>query len=109
MKKTALRFAVAVVLLGAVVASGVTINPNFKVEFTTCASGGSSSQTVTQGYYTFAVLKEDTTVCYAATCATGGSEYPAGTAIGLTMPKDTVVSCRSTGGTGKLVFTGATP
>lgn len=86
-------------------ATGITIQPNVRYEFTDCAAGGSAAQTVTAGTYVFRVTDSDVFVCYAATCAAGGEKWPLGTVILINVNADQSVSCRSAGSTGDAIFT----
>lgn len=103
----ALRFLALSALLFAVASIAATkIVPTNRVEFTNCAATGSSSQTITGGLsYLFRVSDEDVWVCWAATCGTGGERMGQGFAMVLLFADDTVLSCRSTGGTGDAIFT----
>ncbi len=91
---------------GAAHAAGVTVNTTVRFEFTDCASGGSSAQTVTAGSYLFRVTDADTFVCWAATCASGGEKVPQGTVLLLVVPLNQSFSCRSaSGSSGDVIFT----
>lgn len=93
------------VTAAATVAAPITVNPNVRYEFSNCSSGGSAATSVTAGSYVFRVFDEDTHICYASTCATGGERWPVGTVLHLRVQATTDVSCRSSGSTGDAVFT----
>lgn len=86
-------------------AAPITLTTGVRFEFSDCASGGSSAQTVQAGSYVFRLSSDaDVYVCFAATCATGGELFPAGAMMHLKVPASTSVSCRS-GGTGDVILT----
>lgn len=80
-----------------------------RFEFTNCASGGSSAQTITEGTYLFRVTDADVWLCLAAssaTCASGGDVFPVGTVIRMAIPRGgQSAACRSTASNGDLTFT----
>lgn len=102
-------FVLGLLLLASVaVAGGITLMPGTRYEFTDCASGGSASQTLLGGTYLTRMLTEDIWVCFAATCASGGDKFGAGTVLMLSIPvAGATVSCRSAASTGDLIFTAA--
>lgn len=85
--------------------NGVTLKTGVRFEFTDCASGGSSAQTVTAGKYLLRVTTEDVFMCFAATCASNGEKLPAGLVMLLQVETSTSVSCRSAASTGDLILT----
>lgn len=92
--------------------SFLQLNPAQRFEIDLCASGGSSSVSVTPGTYLMRITGADTSVCYAATCASGGEPFPAGTIIGITIGAATgganqAMSCRSSASTGNFILTAA--
>lgn len=114
MRKLAMPL-LALLLAGvAFAAGGIQLQTNVRFEFTDCAAGGSSAQTVTDGTYLMRVTGEDTFLCYAATCAAGGEKYGAPFAMLVKICSDkfcggagTSVSCRSVGSTGDVILTRA--
>lgn len=92
-------------------AGGIALVPSVRIEFTDCASGGSSSQTVTSSLanvtFLARVTDSDVFVCYAATCASGGEKFPSGTLMLLTIKTGTVLSCRSSASAGDFILTQA--
>lgn len=111
------RYALAVVLLlAAVFATAVgtiRLDTSVRLEIINCASGGSSDagaglgNTLAAGDYIFRVLDDDVWLCYAATCATDGERFPVGTVMTVQVRGSAgqLVSCRSAGSTGDIVFT----
>jgi len=99
--------ALATLLLASVAlaAAGVSLTPSTRFEFTDCASGGSSAQTVTAGTYLLRVTDENTFICYAATCAAGGEKFPMGTVMLLAFGGSQSVSCRSSASSGDVILT----
>lgn len=90
----------------AVFAAGVALDTARRFEFTDCAAGGSAAQTIPEGTYLFRVTTEDVHVCFAATCASGGEKFPAGTVMLLSISRaGSSVSCRSALATGDAIFT----
>lgn len=103
---------VAIVLLPfAVLAQvgGIAVYPATAFTFTDCASGGSAAQTITKGSWLFIVTDSDVFVCYAATCAAGGTRYAVGSTILIAIEPTAgqQVSCRSTASTGDVSYTKA--
>lgn len=94
-------------LLSMALSQGLTLQTGLRTELTDCASGGSSSATLTAGVkYLMRVTDADTFVCFAATCASGGEKFPVGTVILIRPNGDqTTISCRSTTSSGDLIFT----
>jgi hypothetical protein len=89
-------------------AGGIALDTSVRYEFTDCASGGSSSQSLVENLYLMRVTDSDVWVCYAATCAAGGERFPVGSVVLITMPRGpTSVSCRSSASTGDVIFTKA--
>jgi hypothetical protein len=88
----------------ALAATGIVITPAVRYEFTDCGAGGSASQTVTGGTYLLRVTDADTFLCWAATCATGGEKFPAGSMLLVSIPATQAFSCRSAG-TGDVILT----
>ncbi len=98
----------ALVVGCAAFAQAIEINTGKRFEFTDCAAGGSSSQSLTEGVYVMRITTEDVFLCYASTCATTGEKWPAGTVILISIPRGgKTVSCRSNGATGDAIFTSA--
>lgn len=97
------------VLLGvSAFAAGIVVDTAIRFEFTDCASGGSSSQTLTEGTYLVRVTDADTFVCWAGTCASGGEKFPSGTVVMLAFGRGgQAISCRSAGSAGDVIFTRA--
>lgn len=85
----------------------VTLQTSLRTELTDCASGGSSSSTLTRDVkYLMRVTDSDVFLCFAATCASGGEKFPVGTLMLLRANGDqTTVSCRSSASTGDVIFT----
>jgi hypothetical protein len=78
--------------------------------FTDCAAGGSGSQSIVPGAYLITVTGENSWVCTAATCASGGTLLPLGFAGVMQVGQpgtSQAVSCRSTGSTGDVQFSRA--
>jgi hypothetical protein len=77
-------------------------------DYTACAAGGcvqtDGGTPIAAGAYFVTVTSENMTLCYAATCATGGRTMPVGR-YNIRLPADTNVSWRSTSGTGNAQFT----
>lgn len=85
---------------------GLAPDPTLRFEFTDCASGGSTAQTLTEGVYLFRVTTEDVFICHAATCAAGGEKYPAGFAMLHAVGRGGLqLSCRSAASTGDAIYT----
>lgn len=101
------RLALLLVLLagGALAATGITLVPTVRFEFTDCAAAGSTSQTVTAGTYVFRITDSDVWLCWGATCGTGGERFPQNTVLLLNVPASQAFSCRSAGSTGDAIFT----
>lgn len=106
-----MRKAIALALLVASVAvAQVALYPGFGKDFTNCESGGSAAQTLSPGFnYVMRVLDESTYVCFASsgsTCASGGERFSANFAMRIHITSDhKSISCRSSGGTGDVLFT----
>lgn len=103
-------FVLGLLLLASVaVAGGITIFPSgADYDFTDCASGGSANQVIPGGTYLTRFLTEDIWLCYAATCASGGKKFGAGTVLMLTIPvAGATLSCRSASSTGDIALSGA--
>lgn len=93
-------------LASAAFAGGIALNTGVRFEFTDCASGGSSSQAVTEGTYLMRVTDADSFLCYAGTCAANGEKFPAGTVMLLTVGRaGQTMSCRSSASTGDIILT----
>lgn len=87
-------------------AGGISLDPGTRYEFTDCASGGSASQTAIEGDYLLRVTDADSWLCYAATCATLGEKFPAGTVMRISVPRaGQAFSCRSGASTGDVILT----
>lgn len=109
MKKLAL---LCTLLAAAVVAAGSVINldPASTIDFTDCASGGSSASTIALGDWLMTVTGSDTHVCFlnnsTTTCASGGRIFPVGTVMVITIEASvTHIRCRSSASTGDVQFT----
>jgi ABC-type phosphate/phosphonate transport system substrate-binding protein len=113
-----MRFAVGVVLacslLGLLLWAGDALAAlNFDQSdvktLSNCATDGATPAAVTltaNKKYLMTVTGEDTTVCFAATCSTGGSIFPASTVIEVGIGNATTsVTCRSAGAAGDVEFT----
>lgn len=107
MKQHAWLILFAVLAACGAMAAGITMMVATRFEFTDCASGGSAAQTVTSGSYLFRVTTEDVWLCYAATCATGGEKFSAGTMMQLVVAGPQSMSCRSAASTGDAILTSA--
>ncbi len=99
MRKLAWLVPVVLLVAGAAVAQ-IAINQTPAVTIA-CTGGGSSATTVNGGKYLFTVTGGDIFLCRddtAATCATGGVAFPAGTVMMLDVQGGTTKSyaCRST-------------
>lgn len=110
MKKNAIVFlCVCLLALSAFAVSGFRLDTANRIEFTDCSASGSSGQTFSfkNGPATFLVrvTDEDSSLCLASTCASGGEKFPKGTMIAVTFGSGDVVSCRSTGSTGDIIIT----
>lgn len=106
MRKLLLLLVLAPLAAGA--AGGISLNTAKRFEFTDCASGGSSAQTLTEGQYLFRVTDKDVFICFAATCASTGEKFPNGTVMMFSIPRGgQSVSCRSSDSTGDAIFTSA--
>lgn len=96
-------------LAGIAVAGPINLQPGTIVTFTDCSSSGSVAQTIAGGSYVVTVTDEDTWLCLAdsaATCASGGTKFPKGTAIHLAIGNGgQSAACRSTASTGDIQFT----
>lgn len=103
------RFLLLLVLVVATAAlAGIALDPSQRFEINNCAAGGSSSVAPIEGQYLFRVVTTDTWVCLAATCASGGELFTAGTVFLWQVPRGGLtVSCRSTGSTGNVIWTRA--
>lgn len=105
MRKPWLLVALLGLASGAAVAQ-VSLNTGSRIEFTDCASGGSSSTSTTaRTNYLLRVTDKDTFICYAATCATGGEKFPLGTILFVRFEAVTALSCRSSDSTGDVILT----
>ena len=104
-----LRLFVLPVLLvaGFALAQGITLNTGIRTELTDCASGGSSSSTLTANVrYLMRVTDSDVFLCLTATCVSGGERFPVGTVLLYQAPSTTTtISCRSSASTGDVIFT----
>lgn len=105
-----LALLVLLLAVGALAATGITLNTGVRTELTDCASGGSSSTTLKPNVtYLFRVTDADSFLCFAGTCAAGGEKFPVGTVMLLATPNnggsDVTISCRSSSSTGDLIFT----
>src|SRR4051794_12978612 len=108
MKKHALVALAVLLAASTAIGAGITLIVATRFEFTDCAAGGSAAQTVTGGSYLFRVTGEDTWLCYAATCASGGEKFSAGTLMQLVIAgASQSISCRSVGATGDAILTSA--
>lgn len=112
MTKTFAVLAVLAVLTSlAAIAAGININPAINFDFTDCASGGSSAQTLSPRTYLMRVTTEDVWICLAesgSTCVSGGLKFPAGTVMMFSVTTNiSSVSCRSAASTGDIGFTHA--
>lgn len=115
-----LLFLMLALLAGVALASGVTVDPSVKVEFTDCLStglssdGGAPGQLVRAGPYVMRVTDENTWICFASTCASSGDKFPVNTVMLLDVLPPTdggyqqYFSCRSASSTGDLILTKAT-
>jgi len=87
-------------------AGPIQLQPAVRFEFTDCSATGSAAQTVTDGPYLLRVTGEDTFLCYASTCASGGEKFPVGTVMNIKICSNgfcagtgTSMSCRSASST----------
>lgn len=102
-----LAFCLVLLVAGLAVAQGITLNTGLRTELTDCASGGSSSSTLTGNVrYLMRVTDSDVFLCLTATCATGGERFPSGTVLLYQVPNGGhTISCRSAASTGDIIFT----
>lgn len=93
----------------AALAIGINLDQSVIFTFASCASGGSSAQTIPVGTYLTTVTGSDTTLCQAdsaSTCSSGGTILPLGTSFLWTAGRGGFsVSCRSSASGGTLQFT----
>jgi hypothetical protein len=102
---------VSLLACGAAVAAGITLDQSDVKSLTDCAANGATPAAVTltaNRQYLMTVTGEDTTVCLAATCSSGGSLFPTGTVIRIGIGNaNSSATCRSAGATGDVQFTRA--
>lgn len=102
--------ALAAALLAAPIATAqaLAIDANQAPIEITCAAAGGSASTVPTGKYVLNVVNEAAWFCVAATCASGGHLKEQGFSMLYNQPTTTTtvsMSCRSTGGSGKITLT----
>ena len=104
-----IRTLLVAVLLSAIAAFAFPrIESGSVVDFSNCATGGSAAQSISDGSYLMVVFDEETTLCWAATCASGGRRLPLPFAMLMDFKSASgsqQLSCRSAGATGDVHFT----
>jgi hypothetical protein len=97
------------VIAAALSAGGINLDQSGVKTLTDCAANGATPVAVTLAAnkeYLMTVTGEDTTVCLAATCSSGGSLFPNNTVIRISVGNAAQsVTCRSAGATGDVQFT----
>lgn len=96
----------AALFVATAAAANIQLETSVRVEFTNCASGGSSSTSLpSPGRYLMRVTDEDTFLCWGATCASGGEKFPTGTVMLLHFRTAQALSCRSGSSLGDVILT----